>query len=144
VVDTPVACFAAREPVPARASSDGGAVRDPLTWTKRLRLRRWVLREFSKEHGAVVRTAAVDGRRQEFSRHAARASALARIFEVTGGARDEITFLVLDRAIEPAAWDAAYLAMRTEIEGKLASLGLLARRPSLSHIDPARSAAETV
>jgi hypothetical protein len=115
-------------------------VRDPLTWTKRLRLRRWVLREFSKEHGALVLAAADQDHRQEFTFHAARASALARIFEVTGGARDEITFLVLDRAIEPAAWDAAYLAMRAEVEGKLASLGLLARRPCLPEPDRRGSA----
>jgi hypothetical protein len=114
-------------------------VRDPLTWTKRLRLRRWVLREFTKEHGAVVRTAAEHGRRREFTLHAARASALARIFEVTGRARDEITFLVLDRAIEPAEWDAAYLGMRAEVEGKLASLGLLARRPSLTRDEHSRT-----
>ena len=103
-------------------------MRDPLTWSKRRRLRRWVLKEFSREHAAVVRTAADPRQRTAFTRHAARAGALSRIFQVTGHARDEVAYLVLERTIEPATWDAAYQGMRDEVAAKLAALHLPVRR----------------
>ena len=119
-------------------------MREPLTWTKKLRLRRWVLRELAREHAELVRVADDQAQRTEFTRHAARASALVRIFEVTGRARDEIAFLVLEHPIEPSAWDAAYQAMRVEVEQKLASLGLPVRTAARPPIEVRRSASPRV
>jgi hypothetical protein len=114
-------------------------MREPLTWTKKLRLRRWVLKELAREHGELVRVADDQTRRDEFTRHAARASALVRIFEVTGRARDEIAFLVLEHPIQPSAWDPAYQAMRVEVERKLASLGLPVRAAARPAVEMRRS-----
>jgi hypothetical protein len=59
--------------------------------------------------------------------HAARASALVRVFGVTGRARDEVAALVLEQPIDALTWDAAYEAMRREIAAELVALGLPVR-----------------
>jgi hypothetical protein len=102
-------------------------MREPLTWTKRFRLRRWALKAFSREHRAVVRTAADPAQRQQFTHHAARACALTRVFQISGDARDEVAFLVLERSIDVDRWNPAYRGMRAEIVDKLVSLGLPVR-----------------
>jgi hypothetical protein len=99
-------------------------MREPLSWSKKVRLRRWARRQFHREHHELLRTAGAPGERSAFTRHAARATALIRIFDVTGPARDEVAALVLERPIDASCWDAALLGMRAEVEAKLRALGL--------------------
>jgi hypothetical protein len=102
-------------------------MRDPLTWSKKVRLRRWVLKELAREQAALAAAAGVPARCRQCTIHAARASALVRIFGVTGQARDEVAALVLEQPIDPITWDAAYESMRREIAAVLVALGLPVR-----------------
>jgi hypothetical protein len=122
VLDTSVS----RRPVPSAAPVDTavGTMREPLSRTKKIRLRRWVRRELTRAHRGAAATAGDVGRRDAFTRHCARAAALIRIFGVTGPACDGLAFLRIEHRIDARTWNAAYLDMRAEIEAKLRSLGL--------------------
>jgi hypothetical protein len=113
-------------------------MREPLSWSKKVRLRRWARQRFHQEHRELVRAAATPGQRDAFTRHAARATALIRIFDVTGPARDEVAALVLERPIAASCWDEALLGMRAEDEAKLRELGLpvapRARGPAVERV----------
>ena len=99
-------------------------MREPLSRTKKIRLRRWVHRELTRAHRGASAMAGDPDRRDDFTRHCARAAALIRIFSVTGAARDGVAFLRMEHRIDARAWNAAYLEMRAEVEAKLRSLGL--------------------
>ncbi len=99
-------------------------MREPLTWTKKRRLRRWVLKELAREHGALLRAARDQGARRDFTHHATARQRAGTGVRGDRAARAEVASLVLLGQIEATAWDAAYQGMRVEIAGKLAALGL--------------------